>query len=105
MVMPQATGCCEVAARLRRQMRGADLLGRLNWRGVCAVAARDRSGLERWLRPSYWQALRREPMAIAGTVTASFGVAVGRTGANRLPTGCTVPIWRCARPGGAAATR
>ena len=65
----------EVAARLRRQMRGADLLGRLGGEEFALLLpATDLAGALAQAELAR-QALRREPMAIAGTVTASFGVA------------------------------
>lgn len=65
----------EVAARLRRQMRGADLLGRLGGEEFALLLpATDLAGARAQAELAR-QALRREPMAIAGTVTASFGVA------------------------------
>ena len=65
----------EVAARLRRQMRGADLLGRLGGEEFALLLpATDLAGAQAQAELAR-QALRREPMAIAGTVTASFGVA------------------------------
>ena len=65
----------EVASRLRRQMRGADLLGRLGGEEFALLLpATDLAGALAQAELAR-QALRREPMAIAGTVTASFGVA------------------------------
>ena len=65
----------EVAARLRRQMRGADLLGRLGGEEFALLLpATDLAGALAQAELAR-QALRREPMVIAGTVTASFGVA------------------------------
>jgi diguanylate cyclase (GGDEF)-like protein len=65
----------EVAARLRRQMRCADLLGRLGGEEFALLLpATDLAGAQAQAELAR-QALRREPMAIAGTVTASFGVA------------------------------
>ena len=65
----------EVAARLRRQMRCADLLGRLGGEEFALLLpATDLAGARAQAELAR-QALRREPMAIAGTVTASFGVA------------------------------
>ncbi len=65
----------EVAARLRRQMRCADLLGRLGGEEFALLLpATDLAGAQTQAELAR-QALRREPMAIAGTVTASFGVA------------------------------
>ncbi|KDB52303.1 hypothetical protein X805_21250 [Sphaerotilus natans subsp. natans DSM 6575] len=65
----------EVAARLRRQMRCADLLGRMGGEEFALLLpATDLAGAQTQAELAR-QALRREPMAIAGTVTASFGVA------------------------------
>ena len=65
----------EVAARLRRQMRRGDLLGRLGGEEFAVLLpATDLEGAAVQAELAR-QALRREPVAVAGTVTASLGVA------------------------------
>ncbi|MFM2347540.1 MAG: hypothetical protein RL654_2293 [Pseudomonadota bacterium] len=65
----------EVAARLRRQMRRGDLLGRLGGEEFAILLpATDLAGAQVQAELAR-QALRREPVATVGTVTASLGVA------------------------------